>query len=147
MKKLSDPNRNARWSSAWYLRVISFEGADTSVAMHALAEAVSDADMSVRIMAASALERAIQKCASAEALSVMEAKLRESYDILRSEYRHGKEAELAGIRVMFSKLMSEAAKRRDALVTKKDILLDDKLKPPKKGRGEIYCQMRRVRNG
>jgi HEAT repeat protein len=144
---LSDKNASVQSCAASALGYAAQYGAGMTVAILALAKALSDKISGVRWNAASALGKAIEKCATIEALDEMETRLRGEHGALKEKYRYGKEAELARLGSAFSKLISEAARRRDALVPERDILLDDLPKPPKKGRGEIYCQMRRVTNG
>jgi hypothetical protein len=114
-------------------------------ALSALANVLSDGNRIVRSYADEALNHVIQKSTSIELLNEMEMKLKESYSTKRKEYRYGKERELVQIELVFSKLMAEIAKRKNELAPKRDILLDDIPKPPKKG--EIYQQIRgTVRN-
>jgi hypothetical protein len=114
-------------------------------ALPALAKALSDPVKNVRSNAVVALREAIRKCPSVEPLDATQAELRESYGALRNGCRYGKEEEFAGIGLEFSNLMNEIARKRNALAAKRDIMLDDKPKPPK--RGQVYQEMRRVRNG
>jgi hypothetical protein len=120
-------------------------GADISIATSALAKALSDKNMAVRRNAAGTLEKAIENCASAGSLDGIEARVSESYAALRNGCRYGKETEPTGTGLAFSELTNQIAKRRDALAAKRDVLLEDIPKPPKKG--GVYQEMRKVRNG
>jgi hypothetical protein len=143
-KALSDEVSDVRSYAAWALGNSALQGVDITVAIPVLVKTLSDVAGDVQWNAAEALEKAIKKCASVEALNVMEAKLRESYGALRRECRYGKKAELAGIGSVFSKLTNQIAKKRDSLAAKRDILLDEKPKPPK---GGVYQQIRRSGTG
>jgi hypothetical protein len=116
-----------------------------TVALPALAKALSDKDEQLRENVVDSLTDVIGRCTSAEQVNLMETKLREEYDALRKKQRYLRGWEVSGIAFVLSKYIIERAKRRDELAPQHDILLDDIPKPPKKG--GVYQEIRRVRNG
>jgi HEAT repeat protein len=141
---LSDGDAGVRLMAVGALKSAAMHGADISAAIAALAAGLFDDNCVVVSRATDALrhESAIGNCDSVEALERMEANLRKGYDASRKRYKYGKEAELASIGSVVSGFMGKTAKRRDALAAKRDILLDDLPKPPK--RGGVYQGIRGV---
>jgi hypothetical protein len=137
---LSDADMRVQGSASSALQIAV---ADVNSCHAALSELVESFSYGTgRWRAAMALEGSIGKCPSLEAVDAAEARLREEYDALKQKRWYGKEAELARIGVSFSRLINETAKRRDALAANRDIMLDDKPKPPKQG--PMYQKIRRV---
>jgi HEAT repeat protein len=149
---LSDENANVRRKAAYVLGHSMFYGANITAAISALAKALSDENADVRTNADEALRIVIDYCSPIDRyppkiLSEMEAMVLEELRASRKKFQFQTKGELAAIGLQFSALLNKIAKRRNIIAAKRDMLLTDKPKPPKFGKGQIYCRMRRVANG
>jgi HEAT repeat protein len=95
------------------------------------------------VPSANALKRVIKKCKNPSELIDLEDRLTASLGKLRKRCQDKREAKKAVLKV--AELKMEIADRKNELAGKKDILLPDKPKPPKKG--QMFNQLRRARNG
>jgi HEAT repeat protein len=113
-------------------------------AVPVLIEALKDEDASVRYGAAHALGDILKTCKTIDRVCEFEARLKEGLELVK---KHSNRDEIAGIGLEVSQLRIEAAKKKNELAPKRDIILDGIPRPPKKG-GTIYHSMRRaVRDG
>jgi len=100
-------------------------------AIPALVETLGDNSDRVRWIVTSALEGILRNCKTFNELEKFEKRLMGRFEnLIKKTWKHG---ELTIIRMQFSKLSSLAAKQKNSLVSKRDLLLDDVPKPPKKG--------------
>ena len=88
------------------------------------------------------LSEILNKCNTIEAVNEFETHLQEGVNSARKQWRKGVTTEFG---LQISNLQIAAARKKDKLAPKHDILLDDIPKPPK--RGKMYRTMERVRNG
>jgi HEAT repeat protein len=130
-KTLFEGGLGLRVTAAEGLEHAASKGTDMGVAISALAKALPDGNAGIRKNAAMAFGHAVRNCASIEALDAMGFRLQEEYGAFRR--KRGYMPESAGIGFTFSRLINEAAKRRDELTATRDILLDERPKPPKGG--------------
>jgi len=137
IEALKDEDSNMR---LWAAITLSSIG---QPAIPALIEALEDTNFFVRSNAARALGGILNKCETIEAVNEFETHLQDGMNSVRKQWKKGVTTEFG---LQISKLQIAAARKRDELAPKRDILLDEVPKPPKKG--EIYQQMRgTVRNG
>ena len=138
-KALKDRDADVRFCAGMALGNIG----DAS-AVPALIGALKDEDWYVRDRAARVLGKIVAECETMEALENVEKQTEKYSDALRK--KHVDKRMLANDFIAVAKTLRIIAEKKDELASKKDLLLDDKPKPPKKGRG-IYQASRRVRNG
>jgi hypothetical protein len=91
-----------------------------------------------------ALEKLMNKCETIEDFEKFEKGIDEGLVALRK--RRVDKTILIKAQIYLAKLTRKIAKEKDKLALKRDLLLDYKPKPPKKGRG-VYQVSRRIRNG
>ncbi len=138
IERLKDEDVNVRLYAPIALRKIG----DAS-AVPALIETLKDKDGGVRMNANRALEQIVENCKTVEDFEGFEEGIAKGSVALRREKDRDVRIDA---QIEIAKLTRAIAERKDELAPKKDLLLDDKPKPPKKGRG-IYHTARRVRNG
>ena len=94
--------------------------------------------------AARAISEFLIQCKTVQELENFEKRL----DRYSTTLREGQidKSIMINAQIKVAKLMGLIARKKDKLASKRDLLLDDKPKPPKKGRG-TYQVSRRVRNG
>jgi hypothetical protein len=146
-KSLYHGDMSVQGNAASALKSATANVKSRDAALSALLEALYHTGRLSRISIDRALDGAIAKCASAEALDWIEGRFRGEYDALRKECWRQRGPELSRTGLLVSRLFNQAAKRRDVLTSDKGILLNDMPKPPKKGGREIYQQVRGMRNG
>ena len=105
---------------------------------------VSVSRMIESVIASRRLESIIEKTSTIEELEEVEKGIDEGSAALRK--RGVDEGILINTQIEIAKLTRKIAQKKDELAPKKDLLLDDRPKPPKKDR-EVYHTARRVRNG
>jgi len=98
----------------------------------------------VRWKAARALEESVNRCENIEDLEKVEKQTEKYLGALRK--KHVSRIMLTDDLIAVAKLTRWIAKKKDELTPKRDLLLDDKPKIPKKGMG-IYQVSRRLRKG
>ncbi len=146
-RALSDGDDNLRRACAARLQDAAFGGVDISIAVEPLVLALSDKDPVTRTHAGAALdsECATGDCNSIDVLRGMEANLRKGYESTREKISPCR-AELVRAGFVFSAMLGRTARRRNELAELRDIMLDERPKPPK--RGTAYQELRMaVRNG
>ena len=113
-------------------------------AVPTLIESLMDKDIYTKGYAAWALAKIVEKCGTIEELE----KVEKGIDKGLTSLRKGKVVKTALINnlIKIARLTREIAEKKDELAPKRDLLLDDKPKPPKKGRG-VYHTTRMIRNG
>ena len=104
-------------------------------AVPALIRALKDKGKWVRWGAAQVLENIVGTCETIEELEEVEKGIGEGSVALRKEGID--KGTLINIQIKLAKLTRKIAKKKDELAPKRDLLLTDKPKPPKKGKG-IY---------
>jgi len=113
-------------------------------AVSALIKALKDKDGEVLLYVNLALENIAEKCETLEELEKVERDI--DNGLARLKKKHVDRRELIDVHIKIAKLTRKIAKKKDEITTKRDLLLDDKPKPPKKGRG-VYRTARMIRNG
>ncbi len=108
-----------------------------------LIEALKDEKKDVRDRVVWALLEIVEKCGTIEEIGNVEKAIDEGSVALREE--KDKDVRI-NAQIEIAWLTYKIAEKKDQLASKKDLLLTDKPKPPKKGRG-VYQTARRVRNG
>jgi HEAT repeat protein len=108
-------------------------------AVPALTRALCDEDRTVRALAAHALENILENSETIVKVNEFEVRLQEGFDHAK---KHLKKDEVVGIEMQISKLRIAAAQKKNKLAHKRDILLDDIPKPPRRG-GGTYQSLRR----
>jgi hypothetical protein len=109
-------------------------------AVPALIESLKDKNRAVRSIASAALGEILKSCATIEALNEFETHLQEGFDKLAN--MRWKRDKIIYVEMELSKLRLAAAQKKNKLAPKRDIILDEIPKPPKKG--EVYQQIRRT---
>ena len=110
-------------------------------AIPALFEALKVEDKDARGKAAEALGRNIGTCETIEELKKVERRFEQESVVLRK--KHTGKGELIDAQIEIAKLISTIAERKDELAPKRNLLLTDKPKPPKKGKG-VYRIFKRT---
>ena len=113
-------------------------------AVPALIEELKDGAEIVQWEAARALERIVKRCKTIEDFEEFEKGIKEGSAVLRKGRIDKRK--LINLQTYLAKLTRRIADMKDELAPKRDLLLDDKPKPPKKGRGP-YQVSRRAMNG
>ena len=113
-------------------------------AVPALIEALKEEDVYGRAVATKVLVNIVEKCKTTEDLEKVEKGIEQGSAVLRKG--RVDKGILIDVQITIAKLTREIAKKKDELAPKRDLLLDDKPKPPKKGRG-VYHTARMIRNG
>ena len=111
------------------------------IAIPRLIETLRNENVYARVYAAELLEKIAKQCKTIEDLEEAEMLLEKGSVVLRKG-RIDRDI-LIYAQVCLAKLTREIAKKKDQLAPKKDLLLDDKPKPPKRGRG-VYQTVRRT---
>ncbi len=137
IEALKDKDRVVRKNAARALGEIG----DAS-AVPALIGALTDVD--VRMRAAWALGKIAEGCETIEELEKVEKDVGEGSAALRKERNKGIRID-AQIRI--ARVVSEIAQKKDELAPERDLLLEGRPRPPKKGGREMCQAVRRVRNG
>jgi hypothetical protein len=146
VKSLFDPVEDVATNANWALSASFNSEKNRVAASFVLAGALSHEDIEIRRGSAVALEIAIENCTTAEQVNAIETRLAEERGAIIGKCQPGKQDEPIAIMSMFSRLMGETAKRREALASQRDVLLDDKPEPPKAG--TMFREIRRaLRNG
>ena len=129
----------------WYVREQAVEGVENigKPAVPALIEALRNERSIVQEFAAGNLRWIAEKCETMEELGKIEKQLEEYLVVLKKE--RPDKTTLINAQMTIAKLTRIIAKKKNKLAPKKDLLLDDKPKPPKKGRG-VYQVSRKIRN-
>ena len=110
-------------------------------AVPTLVGALKVEDVLVRMTVAGALERMIEKCKTTEELQEIDAGIAKGFVALRKE----KDRDVRiNTQIELARLTRKITEKKDELAPKRDLLLDDKPKPPKKGRG-TYQALRKCR--
>jgi hypothetical protein len=109
----------------------------------ALSRAIGDEDVRVRNLAVRALGKLFEKCINLEQIIDFEKALHDSIKHLNKKTKS--KEKMSGIHIKLARLKMLVAAKRDQLTKDNGILLDDKLKPPKKGR--LYQRLKRALNG
>ena len=112
-------------------------------AVPALCEALKDEDKDVRRNSAKALEWIVDGCETIEVLERVEKGIDEGSVALRKE--KDRDVRIKA-QIEIARLTRAIAKKKDELAPNKDLLLDEKPKPPRRG-GGVYRTLGRVRNG
>jgi hypothetical protein len=145
-EKLLKGDEKERADAAFAIFVIS-DGCEDGLFdkhMGALVKSLDDPNREVRRLGALTLIQLLKNCETVDAVSEFETHLQEGFDSLAK--KHIKKDEIAVVVTKFSKLRIAAARKKNSLASKRDIILEDIPRPPKKG--EVYQQIRRtVRNG
>jgi len=97
----------------------------------ALVRVLMDDDIRVQIKAANALRNICKESTTIGTLDEIEKRLLEGYAAINKKYWNHERLANAGYEI--SKLMNEAAQKKNSLASKRDIHLGDIPKPPKKG--------------
>jgi hypothetical protein len=105
--------------------------------------ALEDENLNLRGEAAWLLEKLFNKYKKVEEVQKFEDNLIEGLARLKKKCRDKREVKK--IKFHVAKWRMKAAEKKNELAGKKDILLPDKPKPPKKG--QMFNRLRRVRNG
>jgi len=113
-------------------------------AVPALIEVWKDEDVGVRNQATWALVYIVEKCETIEDFEKVEKGIDEGSVLLRKG--RPDKTMLINVQIHVARLTREITKKKDKLAPKRDLLLGDKPKPPKKGRG-VYQITRMIRNG
>ena len=140
--QLKSNDSDAKSDAAYRLGEIRSERA-----VHALIEALGDEKYIAREFAAGALRRILGilgSCMSVTHLEEAEKKIYEGSAALRK--RCIDKTPLVNAQIQIAKLLRRIAEEKNELAPKRDLLLTDKPKPPKKGKG-VYRTLQRVRNG
>jgi len=106
--------------------------------------ALKDKNGDVRGWTAEALGNIVEKCKTVEEFERVEKRIGEASALLRNGQVD--KSILIDAQIFLANLTREIAKKKDELAPKRDLLLDDKPKPPMKGRG-VYRTLRRIKNG
>ncbi len=101
-------------------------------AVPALCEALKDENRDLRWISAKALELIVVGCETIEDFEKVEKEIDEGSAALRKE--KDRDVRITA-QIEIASLTREIAKRKDELAPERDLLLDNKPKPPKKGRG------------
>jgi hypothetical protein len=112
-------------------------------AISALVGALGDQKLIMHITPAHVLEKILEKCDSGESLDARAAELRKGYAAIRRKPGFRKTGAFVRMRERIFELMSDIARKKNELAAKRDILLDEKPKPPKAGTN--YQQVRAKR--
>ena len=113
-------------------------------AVPALIEALKVGDRYVQKDVVDTLEKIVEKCGTIEEIEKVEKGIDEGSVALRKG--RVDKGSLIDVQIKLAKLTRKIAEKKDELAPKRDLLLDGKPKPPKKGRG-VYQVSKRVRNG
>jgi HEAT repeat protein len=105
-------------------------------AVPALIEVLNCEDWNIQTRYIQALRKILGKCKTIKSLEELESKLQEGYDRLKKTH---KKEDLLKAKKLISRFKMAAAKKRNELAEERGILLDDKPKPPR--RGKIYSSM------
>ena len=135
MEALKDKDWSVRRNAAVALGKIG----DPS-AVPALIEALGHHDEYFRYNSASAIVELIKKCKTIEDYERIENEIDKGCTALRRKKEDADRLIYAQIRV--AELTREIAEKKDKLAPKRDLLLDDKPRPPKKG-GGMYQEFRK----
>ena len=139
IKTLKDENRDVRKAATRALGVME----DLSAVPY-LIGALKDKDRMVRFKVRWALGRIVDKCKTTEDFEKVEKGIDEGSAVLRKG--RVDKGILIDAQIKIAELTRKIAKKKDELAPKRDLLLTDKPKPPKKGRG-VYQTARMIRNG
>jgi hypothetical protein len=142
VKALFDEEGDVQWNAREALEKATANPKSRDAALSALAKAVSDENPCASKNAANALMGSIEKHAPMESLSKLEAHFRECHRALKIKCRYGRDGKMQLAGVLYPMLFNRIAKKRDELAPKRDILLDDIPKAPKKG--EVFRELRRA---
>ncbi len=132
---LKDETKTVEWMAAAALRKIG----DAS-AVPVLIGALKDENMHVRFWAAMTLDKVVRECKTIEEAENVEKGIEGSLAALRKE--RVDKGVLIDAQIKVAKLTREIAEKKDELASKRDLLLDDKPRPPKKG-GGMYQEFRK----
>lgn len=130
IEALKDENTEVKIFVAWALGIIG----DPS-GVQGLMETLKDKDEDLQENAADALGKIVKKCETIKELEKVEKGVDEGSVALRKG--SSDKTILINAQIEIAKLTSLIAEKKDKLAPKKDLLLDDKPKPPKKGR-KVY---------
>jgi len=125
IEMMNDKCNPQRGSAAYALGQI----ADAST-VPALTEGMLDEDFGMRAVCAKSLGSILTRLQSFDAVKLFEKHIEESFEYLGKSRL--KKDELAEIKIRLSMLRIETARKKNSLVSKRDILLDDIPKPPRK---------------
>ncbi len=120
--------------------VISLLGIGDSSVVPVLIAALDYGDPALRFHVSRGLESIVRKCETMEEVERIESQIEEFSAASRE--KHADEGTLADVQMQAARVIGAIAKKKNEFAPKKDLLLDDKPKPPKKGRG-IYQTVRR----
>ncbi len=112
-------------------------------AVPALINILKDEDMDVRRHAAAALGRIAEKCKTIEEVERIEKTIIEASTLLRKGCVD--KTVLVNAQLQVAQVLKKLAEKKTELAPKRDLLLPDRIKPPKKG--GIYSTIRRIKNG
>ena len=112
-------------------------------AVPALIGALKDENRDVRFNAVIALEKIVEKPRTIKGLEIAEEGIAKGSVALRKEKDKGVRITT---QIKIARLTRKIAEKKDKLAPKRDLLLDDKPKPPKRDKG-IYRVLGRIRNG
>ncbi len=138
IEALKNEKKDVRNNAAVALRSIGVP------AVPVLIDALKDKNKYVRVTVASVLKGIVENCATVVGLEYFEKQIEEASTTLRKG-RVDKTI-LINAQIEVAKLTRVIAKRKELFAPKRDLLLDDKPKPPKKDRG-VYHAAGRMRNG
>jgi hypothetical protein len=127
----------------WNMAFVALGNIKNISAVPALFTLLNYKEKARRSIAAHSIRKIIENCKSIDEVQFVEKKLTEGLALVKTKYRDKKEFKKVQFQVL--KLKIHIAERKNELAEKKDILLPDKPKLPKKGR--IFNQLRGVRNG
>jgi len=116
-------------------------GAIGKPAIPELLEALKDKHYPVQVRAADALEKVVKKFSTMEELEEIEKGISDYSTELREG--HPDKTTLINAQIEIASVTREIAQKKDELAPRRDLLLDDKPKPPKRGRG-VYQTVRRA---
>ncbi len=136
IETLGDEDWNVRENAVFALGSIG----DAS-AVPALIEALKHKESFVRSPLVWALEEIVEKCETTEDFDKVEKGIDKGSVALRKE--KDRDVRISA-QIELAKLTRKIAERKNELAPKKDLLLDDKPKPPKKGNG-VYRALRKCR--
>jgi HEAT repeat protein len=143
VEALKDEAVHVRGNAAWAIRKIANANPESMgilFAVPALVEALKDTDVNVRYSISRALGFILNNCKTSEQIEEFEKRLYEGCKNLSKTYTSTEEAQETFMEL--AKLRKSVADRKNSLAQKRDIVLDDIPRPPKKT--EMYQQMRRI---